>query len=101
VIIPPDRRCVDIPMGDPKCFYIPEEDIIFDKTRPMPTGMAEFEWELKKDQLDAADEIEFYYLYFALDKLPKNNRKIEDLEQIGRMKEYSQTYRTYLEPTVK
>lgn len=101
VVIPPDRRCYPNPIGEPKCFYIPQEDIVFDKTRPMPTGTAEFEWELTKDNLDSADSIVFSYLYFALDKLPKQSRKIEDLEQIGLMDEYSQQYRSYLEPEIK
>lgn len=101
VVIPPDRRCIPNQRGEPKCYYIPAEDIVFDKTKPMPTGTAEFEWELTKDRLDAADSITFNYLYFALDKLPKQSRKIEDLEQIGKMKAYSQEYRSYLEPELK
>lgn len=100
-VIPPDRRCLPNPTGEPKCFYIPEEDIVFDKTKPMPTGAAEFTWDLTKDKLDSADAITFNYLYFALDKLPKQSRKIEDLEQIGKMKAYSHEYRSYLEPELK
>ncbi len=99
VIIPIDRRCYDAgPYADPKCVNIPDKDIVFDKKNPLPTGIAEFETEITKDDLDAADSVMFYYLYFALDKLPKSNRKIEDLEQIGRMQEYSTAYRSYLEP---
>jgi len=102
VIIPKDKRCVHAgPLKDPKCYYIPEENIIFDKAQPLPTGTAEFELELTKDQLDSAEEITFNYLYFALDKLPKSNRKIEDLDQISRMAQYSELYRTYLEPEIK
>ena len=101
VVIAPDRRCYPNQLGEPTCFSIPEQDIVFDKTKPMPTGTAEFEWELTKDKLDAAEEITFNYLYFALDKLPKQSRKIEDLEQISKMKEYSQEYRSYLEPELK
>jgi hypothetical protein len=99
VIIPKDLRVFPAgPYADPKRIYIPAEDIVFDKRQPLPTGTAEFEWELTKDMLDSSDVITFNYLYFALDKLPKSNRKIEDLEQIGKMQTYSTLYRKYLEP---
>ncbi|MBN1644463.1 hypothetical protein JW851_00285 [Candidatus Woesearchaeota archaeon] len=99
VIIPKDLRTFDAgPFADPKKVYIPSEDIVFDQKQPLPTGIAEFEWELTKDALDSTNEITFNYLYFALDKIPKSNRKIEDLEQIGKMQSYSTLYRKYLEP---
>jgi hypothetical protein len=99
VVIPKDLRLFDAgPYADPKRVYIHAEDIVFDKKQPLPTGTAEFEWELTKDMLDGSNEITFNYLYFALDKIPKSNRKIEDLEQIGKMQTYSTMYRSYLEP---
>lgn len=102
VIIPADKRCVDAgPFADPKCYFIPDKDIVFDQKQPLPTGTAEFDWELTKDVLDSTDTITFNYLYFALDKLPKSNRKIEDLEQISKMREYSTMYRTNLEPSIE
>jgi len=99
VIIPPDKRCFDSgPYSEPKCIDLPKENIVFDKKNPLPTGTAEFEIEITKDNLDSSDTITFYYPYFALDKLPKSNRKIEDLEELGKMQEYSKIYRKYLEP---
>jgi len=97
--IPPDLRSAGSGWAREE-FYIPEDPIIFDKDNPFPGGFANFKWNLTAEQLDSGDTIEFYYLQVALDKIPKNRRKIEDLSEIGKSVEYSNLHRDLLEPRV-
>lgn len=97
IVIPKDKRIIPMPIGR-KEYYVPEEDIIFDETSPFPSGFAEYELEIKPEQLEHMNTMEFYYINIALDKLPESLRKIEDLGEIGKGKEYSEEYRNLLEP---
>ncbi|MEM4263600.1 MAG: hypothetical protein QW666_01740 [Candidatus Woesearchaeota archaeon] len=97
LVIPKDKRIIPLPWGR-KEYYVPEEDIVFDETSPFPSGFAEFELEIKPEQLEHMNAIEIYYINIALDKLPESLRKIEDLSVMGKAKAYSQEYRKLLEP---
>jgi hypothetical protein len=81
-------------------FYVPEEPIVFDESSPFPSGFASFNWSLTAEQLDSGNAVEFYYINVALDKVPKQRRKIEDLGQIGKALEYSTFYKNALKPRI-
>ncbi|MBI4016404.1 MAG: hypothetical protein HY363_01800 [Candidatus Aenigmarchaeota archaeon] len=101
IIIPKEKRCVKAdPLGRRKCFFIPEKPIVFDDKNPMPTGGAEFDWELTSEMLDSGSTIKFSTIAFGLDILPESRRKIEDLEQLGRIQDYSKEVREELEPKI-
>ncbi len=49
IIIPPDKRCthpkriLGITIVGKKCYYVPEEPLIFDEKNPFPNVMTEIE----------------------------------------------------------
>ncbi len=101
IVIPKERRCVSKgPLGGKKCFSVPDKPLQFDHKNPLPTGGAEFEWDVTPELLDSGNTIQFKTIAFAIDTLPESRRKIEDLEQLGRMQEMSAEVREYLEPKV-
>jgi len=101
VIIPPDKRCVKSGLlGQKTCYKVPEDPIVFDEKSPLPTGGAEFTWKLTSEVLDSGNTVQFKSIAFALGILPERQRKIEDLDQLGRMQEYSVEVRDQLEPVV-
>lgn len=97
--IPPDLRSAGSGVTRQE-FYLPEDSVVFDQANPFPSGFAEFEWNITAEQLDSGDAIEFYYIAVALDKVPKSRRKIEDLSEIGKALQYSERYRSLLEPRI-
>lgn len=99
VIIPKDKRAAGSGLLREE-YYLPDKDIVFDAENPYPYGFADFEWNLTAQQLDSGDTVEFKYIGFALDKVPKNRRKIEDLTEMGKTKDYSDMYKGMLEPRV-
>ncbi|MBI4141742.1 hypothetical protein HY484_02345, partial [Candidatus Woesearchaeota archaeon] len=100
LIIPKERRCFKGGLLDEKkCSYIPEEDMVFDKKNPLPNGGAEYELLITAEDLNDAKEIEWKVLNFALDKVPETNRKIEDLDELGKLQEHSEAVKEQLKPT--
>ena len=101
VIIPREKRCVKSgPLNERKCFYVPEKPLVFDKKNPLPTGGAEYDWNVTAEMLDSGKTITFKTIAFGLDLLPEARRSIEDLEQLGRIQEYSKEVREQLTPTL-
>ncbi|MBI4140434.1 hypothetical protein HY485_01210, partial [Candidatus Woesearchaeota archaeon] len=99
IIIPKERRCFKGGILDEKkCYYVPEEDMVFDKKQPLPNGGAEYELTVTKEDLDDTKEIEWKVLNFALDKVLEVDRKIEDLDQLGKLQEYSELAKEQLKP---
>jgi len=101
IIIPKEKRCVKAdPLGKRKCFFIPEKAIEFDDKNPLPTGGADYEWQVTREMLDSGNTIQFSTIAFGLDLLPESRRKIEDLEQLGKIQDYSKEVREQLEPKI-
>ncbi len=101
VIIPREKRCVKAgPLNERKCFYVPEKPIVFDKKNPLPTGGAEYDWNVTAEMLDSGKTITFKTIAFGLDILPESRRSIEDLEQLGKINEYSKEVREQLNPSI-
>jgi len=104
IIIPPDERCFKIKKlfkSKKKCTMVPQEPIIFNETSPFPYGGAEFEYEFTSSMLRAADEIEFRQFIIALDRVPQENRIVEDLEQLTRVNLYSKAGIDKVRPVIK
>jgi len=99
IVIPRDLRTAGSGLIKQE-FFVPEEPIVFDEGSPFPSGFANFNWAVTAEQLDSGNAVEFYYINVALDKVPKQRRKIEDLGEIGKAIDYSSIYRKSLEPKV-
>ncbi len=102
--IPPEKRCVKYKIGHrkrTKCFRVPPQDIVFNTEKPLISGYAEFDWSVSDEQLRSAKAIEFSYINFGLEKVqPPSERKIEDLEIMGRLFTYSEQYLDLLKPKI-
>ena len=101
--IPPNKRCFDRGPGrSDKCVWVPPKPIVFNIDKPLMSGFAEYDWTVTDAELAGAEEIEFTYINFALDKLrPPSRRMIEDLEVMGNMGSYSDKYQDLLVPRIK
>lgn len=87
--------------GHEKKVFIPPEPIIFNDEKKLLSAGAQFEFELTPEKLDSGKKILFKAVRFALDKVPENDRIVEDLGQMGKTSgEYSRVYRAALEPEV-
>ena len=84
-----------------KCFYVPEEPIVFNEENPFFYGGAEFEWEITSNDLAGAKEIEFRQIVLGLDRLEPEERIVEDLSQMSKIKAYSKAYAHLLKPVIK
>ncbi|MBI4148333.1 hypothetical protein HY490_03520 [Candidatus Woesearchaeota archaeon] len=102
IIFPKQKRCQSGggPIGGRKCFNVPDKPLVFDHKTPLPVGGAEFEWNVTGAMLDAGNTLQFKTIGFGIDILPESRRKIEDLEQLGRIAEYSKEVREQLEPGI-
>jgi hypothetical protein len=107
VKIPKDFRCTPperflfIEIVPEYCYYVPNEDMFFNEQNPFPSTMTEVEFEILPEKLYNSREIIFPYFSIALDKVPEQYRKIEDLEMIGTMKDYSVSRKELLKPILK
>ncbi len=79
-----------------KCVTI--DDMKFNET--FNEGGAVFEFEITKDKLDNNDVIEFYVIS-TVDSSSFNLLSIDDTDQMGKVEELSETYRSELEPKFK
>ncbi len=111
IIIPREKRCFKGGLLDEKdCVFVPDESIEFYgrkvlpngkiDQKPLPNGGAEFELTLTADELNLAKSIQWKVLNFALDKVPESDRRIEDLDQIGKLHEYSEQVKDQLKPEI-
>ncbi len=90
--IPPDQRCFKIKKlfgSKRKCFWVPQNAIVFNETSPFPYGGAEYEYEFTSSMLRAANKIEFKQFIIAIDRVPEDKRIVEDLNQIDNVNAYA------------
>ncbi|MEM4254011.1 MAG: hypothetical protein QXR48_01335 [Candidatus Woesearchaeota archaeon] len=102
LVIPPEKRKFSRGPGrSPKRVLVPPTQIVFNKEKPLMSGYAEYDWTITEEQLQAAKTIQFTYIYYALDKvLPASRRKVEDLEVMGALFDYSEPYKDLLTPVI-
>jgi hypothetical protein len=70
---------------------------VFNDTSPYPSGGLDLEITIEKDDLDGSDKIILYAVSPDLKIVREEDRKIGDLEQIGMIENYSETYSQYLQ----
>jgi hypothetical protein len=92
ITIPPDKRCFKIKKitgSKKKCYNIPADPIHFNESSPLPYGAAEYYYEFTPTMLRGAKSIEFREFVLAIDKVPENQRIVEDLGQLDKAKMYA------------
>ncbi len=112
VIIPEEEICYPddwydtLGLGDEKCEKIPE--IVFNETffrGGLKVDEAIGYWTLDADTLDDPKPLVFYVYSspdgFTLDSFGKSNLKHDDLDQLGKLDEYSQQYWPNLLPRLQ
>jgi len=107
ITIPVEQRCTDpqrilgITIVKKKCYYIPEEPLIFDERNPFPNVMVELEIEIPAEKLYTSKEILLNYISAQIAKVPEEERKIEDLSVINDMKEYAFARQDIMRPVFR
>ncbi len=92
--IPPDERCFKIKKlfgSRKKCFWVPQDPVVFNETSPFPYGNAEYEYEFTSSMLRGVHNIEFKEFVIALDLVPENQRIVEDLNELNKVNSYVQS----------
>ena len=77
------------------------QNVVFNETNPYPSGGLDLEITIEKDDLDGSDKIILYAVSPDLKMVNEELRTIDDLEQIGMIENYSDTYSQYLQPGFK
>lgn len=101
--IPPDQRCFKIKKlfgSSRKCFWVPQNPIIFNETAPFPYGSAEYEYEFTSSMLRGARKIEFKEFVIAIDLVPENQRIVEDLNELNVVNSYVQSNLERIYPVI-
>jgi hypothetical protein len=70
----------------------------FNETTPYSSGGLELEVDISKSDLDSSDEIVFYAVSPDLRAVNEEDRSMDDVGEMGRIREYSETYATSLKP---
>ncbi|MFC1774695.1 hypothetical protein ACFLZN_00075 [Nanoarchaeota archaeon] len=73
----------------------------FNESTPLPMMGVEFEFDVKKEDLDTNDKLEIIGIKIALDQVPESDRDIEDVELIGKLDDYYLAYKNVLAPRWK
>ncbi len=118
--IPPDKRCNDIlklpetkcyylpqdprkcvPKEEKECYFIPPDPIKFNETSPFPYGSNEFYYEFTPAMLRGAKSIEFRQFILAIDRIPEDQRIVEDLAEATKVNMYAAANEELLYPVIK
>ena len=96
LVIPQDDRTAGGVLGiGEKHYTIPE--VSFNETEPFLSGGLKMSYQFTKDDLDN-NVIVLYAVGIDLKGVPETERKIEDLEEMGKIQEYSESYAGALSP---
>lgn len=101
--IPPDQRCFKIKKlfgSKRKCYWVPQEAIVFNETSPFPYGGTEYEYEFTSAMLRGAHRIEFKQFIIGIDLLKEDQRIVEDLNQIDKVNAYAQSNLDRIYPVI-
>jgi len=103
IIIPGKRKCVS-KIFSKECFDIPKVDFgegIEDSNLAeynFPSGGLKLNLTIGKEDLEKSKKIVLYALNIDIAGIPEDQRVIEDLDQIGKVEEYSSIYELALQP---
>ncbi|MBI2652278.1 hypothetical protein HYX00_02325 [Candidatus Woesearchaeota archaeon] len=103
IIIPEKQKCIRKGIfGEKECFAIPKVDF-GEKSSPgqerFPEGGLKLNLTINPNELEKHDTIVFYVVSTGISKVPEQERVIEDIEQMGKIEEYSSIYQLALQPT--
>ena len=70
----------------------------FNETTPYSSGGLELEVNIDKNNLDSSDEIVFYAVSPDLRAVNEEDRSMDDLGEMGKIRDYSETYAMSLKP---
>ena len=103
IIIPERQKCVkkDI-FGNKECFTIPKVDF-GERASPgqerFPEGGLKLNFAINANDLEKHSTIVLYIVSIDIASVPEQERVIEDIEQLGKIEEYSSIYQLALQPT--
>jgi len=97
VINPQLREYKTGPFGEGE-YWVPQEPVIFDMTKPLPYGGAEYTAVIEPIDLDNNNIMVLRTMDFTLDETNEMSRVIEDLTAMSLYKDYSVTYADWLQP---
>ena len=103
LVFPADHRCIKYKKGfktKKKCYDVPTEPLVFNQTSPFPYGGADYDYTFTTSMLRGNTRIEFRQFVMGIDKVAQNNRVIEDLDQINKVKMYATSEQDRINPVI-
>lgn len=106
ITIPTEERCVKgkkivgFKVTKDKCYKVPEQPIVFDDTKPFPYSMTQYEWEVTNSMLAGKNRIQFRQFAIAMDKIPQDQRIVEDLAQIEKVQLFTEASKNRILPVL-
>ena len=103
IVIPEKEKCVKKGIfGSKECFTIPKVDF-GERATPgqerFPEGGLKLNFTISPDELENHNTIVLYVVSIDLANVLEQNRVIEDIEQLGKIEDYSKIYQIALQPT--
>ena len=103
IVIPEKQKCVkkDI-FGNKECFTIPKVDFgerASPSSERFPEGGLKLNFTINSNDLEKYSTIVLYVVSIDIASVPEQERVIEDIEQLGKIEEYSNIYQLALQPT--
>ena len=103
IVIPEKQKCFKKNFwGGKECFTIPKVDFA-EKSSPgleqFSEGGLKLNFTIKPNDLENHDTIVIYVVSIDIANVPEQERIIEDIEQMGKVEDYSNIYQLALQPT--
>lgn len=102
IVIPEQRRCYKKGIfGSEECVTIPKIDFgegASSGSERFPEGGLKLNFTINANDLEKYDTIVLYAVSIDLASVPEQNRVVEDVDQIGKIEDYSHTYQIALQP---
>ena len=103
IVIPEKQKCVRKGIfGAKECFTIPKIDF-GEKASPgqekFPEGGLKLNFTINPNDIDKSKTIVLYAVSIDIANVPEQSRTIEDIEQMSKIEDYSNTYQLALQPT--
>ena len=94
IIIPEKEKCTGSLLAK-ECYKTPKVDY----GNNFPEGGLKTNITIDANQLKSSNSIVIYVVSIDLASIPEQERVVEDLDQTGKIEEYSNTYKSALNPT--
>ncbi len=102
IVIPEKQKCASFIIKE-ECITIPKVDFS-EKATPgrekFPEGGLKLNFTINPKELESSDTVVFYAISTDIAGIPEQSRVIEDIEQMGKVEEYSGIYQVALQPTL-